>query len=513
MGRASRLLAGLFAAGLLTAPAEAAGAHGPCPSLVELRRRLAAAEWDAGRRREVDAFAACAARVGTPVVEPSSRPGLGRALFVFRGAASKVTLAGDVNGWDPESDPLERLSGTDLWVRLVDLPDDARLDYKLVVDGGWRLDPWNPRTCTGGFGPNSELRMPRYAEPEALAPRSDVARGRLEELPVESRALGGSRTVTVWVPPGGGPAAAPLPSLYLLDGGDYLEFAGVVAVAERLVAERKVPRLLLVLVPPVDRRLEYGGNPDFERFVVSELVPLVDARYPTRREAVARGVMGVSLGGLAALSLTARHPGTFGRCGAQSTGGGSEAGREALFADLARLSPSASAFHLDVGTFEKRLHGTDLLALSRRVRDALLSRGARVQYREVPEGHSWGSWRARIPEALSFLFGAAAARGSAPLVLPGPPEGAERRSGAPVSLDVKDADLAEVVRGLVVGRGLSLVLPAGLRGTVTATLRDVPWEQALDLVLSGNGYAFVRDGTVVRVLSREELLRESAPPR
>ncbi|MBK6406625.1 MAG: secretin and TonB N-terminal domain-containing protein [Holophagales bacterium] len=210
--------------------------------------------------------------------------------------------------------------------------------------------------------------------------------------------------------------------------------------------------------------------------------------------------MGVSLGAFAALSVTARYPGVFGRCGAQSTGNAVDANFEALLADLARLPAGAARFHLDVGTFESNLHGADLVARSRRLR-AVLARRQPVQYREVPEGHSWGSWRARLAEAWTFFWETPARprrsrRDRSRLRRKGWPGG---RDGEPRR---KDADLAGVVRSLTAGRGLSVVAPPGLAGTVTATLRDVPWDQALDLVLAGNGWTYVRDGTAIRIVRR-----------
>jgi enterochelin esterase family protein len=355
----------------------------------------------------------------------------------------------------------------------------------------------------GGFGPNSELRTPAYVPPPDVDPKPGVPKGRYEELTIESRALGGSRRALVWVPPANAPGTEPLPSLYLLDGLDYREFARADTVAANLLASGKLPPVLLVLVPPVDRSLEYERNEAFERFLVTELVPAVESRWKVRTDPAGRGVMGASLGAFAALSVTARHPGIFGRCGAQSTGNAVEADFDALLADLARLPAGSVRFHLDIGTFESNLHGADLLAVGRRLR-ATLSRRQPLQYREVPEGHSWGSWRARLADAWTFFWGDAPARGrrtqGEARTLVAPPEGASRFTGEPVSLDVKDADLAEVVRSLTAGRGLSVVAPPGLSGTVTATLRDVPWDQALDLALAGNGWGFVREGTVIRIV-------------
>lgn len=518
-----------FLASLLVVSSTAGGEPRPasCGTLAGLRARLAAAP-DAGARAAVaESFASCAARATTPLLSPGSSPGRLRALFVFRSPAERVFLAGDMNGWSRSAQPLDRLAGTDLHLLEIQVPDGARLDYKLVVSGTeWTLDPWNPRTMTGGYGPNSELRTPAYVPPAEVEPGPGTVEGSWDELRLESRATGGQRSAFVWSSAPAG-ATGPFPVLYLLDGADYRDFAKAHVVAGNLVGAGRLPPVVLVLVPPVDRRAEYddarpgpggaggdaapgrataGISPShaaFTRFLADELVPAVEARWPVRKDAAGRGVMGASLGGFAALSVTARRPGVFGRCGAQSTGGGDGGGFEALLADLARLPAGSVRVHLDAGTFEAAFHGFDLLSLSRRLR-AELSRRQLVQYREVPEGHSWGSWRARLGEALTFFWGDERPAAGDARPLAAPPSGAARFTGEPVSLDVKDADLGDVVRRLTEGRGLSVVAPPAFRGTVTATLRDVPWDQALDLVLAGNGWAFVREGTVVRVVRRDD---------
>lgn len=526
----SRLVAALMAslfASFVPAPAAARGpVDPPCGTAAELKAALARAADEAARARIANGFADCAARATTPLLSPGLSPGSVRALFVVRSTAEKVFLAGDMNGWSTSAQPFERLAGTDLHLLEVEVPDGARLDYKLVVSGTeWTLDPWNPRTMTGGYGPNSELRTPAYVPPAQVEPGTPTANGSWAELKIESRAMNGPRTAFVWSSAPAG-ATGPYPVLYLLDGTDYRDFAKAHVVAGNLVGAGRLPPLVLVLVPPVDRRAEYdddrsapdGGGANgprgreapeiaprhaaFTRFLVDELVPAVEARWPVRRDAAGRGVMGASLGGFAALSVTARRPGVFGRCGAQSTGGGDGGGFEALIADLGSLPAASVRVHLDAGTFEALFHGFDLLSLTRRLRTAL-SRRQVVQYREVPEGHSWGSWRARLADALTFFWGderPAPAPASRPLA--GPASGAARISGEPVSLDVKDADLADVVRTLTDGRGLSVVAPPSFRGTVTASLRDVPWDQALDLVLAGNGWGFVREGDVIRIVRR-----------
>jgi type IV pilus assembly protein PilQ len=69
----------------------------------------------------------------------------------------------------------------------------------------------------------------------------------------------------------------------------------------------------------------------------------------------------------------------------------------------------------------------------------------------------------------------------------------------PISLNLREADLADVLRSLAELSGLNFVVYPEVRGTVTVSLRDVPWDQALDCILKVNGYGFVVEGRIVRI--------------
>jgi enterochelin esterase-like enzyme len=58
-----------------------------------------------------------------------------------------------------------------------------------------------------------------------------------------------------------------------------------------------------------------------------------------------------------------------------------------------------------VGRFETVMQGADLVRTQRRLHDVLAAAGVRVSAQEVPEGHSWGSWRARTGAAIRFVLG------------------------------------------------------------------------------------------------------------
>jgi len=374
-----------------------------CPSLEETLRRIEAERDPAARRSLVDALVARARAAGTPLVGPGTRSGLGCATFLYRGEAREVALAGDMTGWSAEKEYLERVEGTDLFFLSREFPLDTRLDYKLLPDGKWMLDPLNPRTMTGGYGPNSELAMPRYVAPGEVERDPAVPRGSVEALALESRRPGHARRASVYLPPGYAAGDRRLPVLYLHDGQDWLDYAKLDVILDNLIARDAIPPVIAVLVPPVDRRAEYSMTPEFEAFFVEEVVPAVDARYRTRRSPESRTVGGISAGGVAALSLALRHPEVFGKCIAQST---ASWGKLEALRDLVRSSPGRpSAVYLDVGRFEGEFAGSDLVRFSRGLRDDLAARGVEVRYQEVNEGHSWGNWRARMRDALPFVLG------------------------------------------------------------------------------------------------------------
>jgi len=74
-----------------------------------------------------------------------------------------------------------------------------------------------------------------------------------------------------------------------------------------------------------------------------------------------------------------------------------------------------------------------------------------------------------------------------------------RFTGHPVSLDFQGADLRAVLRTFAEISGLNIVIDPTIQGQVDVALRDVPWDQALDIILRANKLGYVVDGTIVRV--------------
>src|SRR5574341_2488025 len=84
-----------------------------------------------------------------------------------------------------------------------------------------------------------------------------------------------------------------------------------------------------------------------------------------------------------------------------------------------------------------------------------------------------------------------------------------RAQGEPISVNLKDVDLKDFFRLIHEISGLNVVLDPNVRGSVTLVLDDVPWDQALDIVLRNNNLERQLDGNVLRIATVETLRKEA----
>ena len=77
--------------------------------------------------------------------------------------------------------------------------------------------------------------------------------------------------------------------------------------------------------------------------------------------------------------------------------------------------------------------------------------------------------------------------------------------GESISLDLKDADIRDVLLTFSRLARLNMVIDPEVRGSVTVRLENVPWDQALDVILKVNGLGYVHEGTILRIGSPTKL--------
>jgi type IV pilus assembly protein PilQ len=86
-------------------------------------------------------------------------------------------------------------------------------------------------------------------------------------------------------------------------------------------------------------------------------------------------------------------------------------------------------------------------------------------------------------------------------------------TGEPISVNLKDVDLRDFFRLIHEISGLNVVLDPAVKGTLTIVLDEVPWDQALDIVLQNNGLDKQLNGNVLRIATRTTLKTEAETAR
>lgn len=86
-------------------------------------------------------------------------------------------------------------------------------------------------------------------------------------------------------------------------------------------------------------------------------------------------------------------------------------------------------------------------------------------------------------------------------------------NGEPISLNLKDADIKDVLRTFAQLTGLNVAVDPQVGGTVTVDFVDVPWDQALDIILRQNDLTYDLEGNVMRVGKIDRIANEKAATR
>lgn len=339
--------------------------------------------------------------------------------FVLYGDADSVAVISDLQRWN-FSDPLTKLPCGlySLFYRTYIVPSHARLDYKFIINGSEKLDPQNPNITPSGFGPHSEARMPKFVPTPYLTIRPGISRGTIDSLaPLYTlvsplrRYVIAARPIKVYRPAGYDTMSA-LPVLYVHDGMEALDFMRMNVILDNLIADGKIPPVLAVFIPPVDREREYITT-SLDRFVVftvNDVVRMIDAVYRTDRSPQHRAIVGISAGAHAALYTALKLPDVFLNTGAQSSAITPQLRAVSRDASERNMLPPGFKLYLDCGLYDLHIRppfGEEInfVGMNREYSDLLSSLRIPHYYKEVTDGHQWASWRERMPEMLVYFFG------------------------------------------------------------------------------------------------------------
>ncbi len=353
----------------------------------------------------------------------------------------------ELGPWRPDGLAMEGAGGER--IARVRAPRGTTFEYKFTL-GSWDREALGP---SGTVPPNNRLLIDGDVETSheisefkkdpkeyfADWEGSGVAGRLVYWTDVASTYLGPTRHVEIWLPPGyDDDPSARYPVLYMHDGQNLFDPRiantgvdwGVDEAVVRLVGEGVIPPVIVVGVwSTAERGPEYSpwhGAPDYARFLKEELMPRVNAEFRTLTGRRSTAVAGSSMGGLLSFYLVTYHPDVFGACACVSTHFPlSEAQVAQYFPDVVGAAdadetpyiirdieagltvPEGARYWFDFGT-----QGVDAEygPTHEAVRRWLLEQG-RVEgvdfvvRRYEGADHNEASWRARLDDPLTFLFG------------------------------------------------------------------------------------------------------------
>ncbi|RPI71356.1 MAG: hypothetical protein EHM47_10395 [Ignavibacteriales bacterium] len=355
-------------------------------------------------------------QIGYPVFENDST-----AVLIYKGNEEKVEIIGDMTNWE-KSIPMKKIEGTDLFYYRNNFEPTARLEYWFMFskDSFPFTDQLNDYKSLNGLGELSELAMPGYSRHPFFKEYEKGKKGnysRLNETKLPAGVLPYEHTVHIYLPPGYDEDIK-YPVVYFQDGRDYIECAVVPHVLDELINLKEIIPVIAVFITPPNlhkpempnRMTEYGLNDDYVEFFIKELVPFVDLKYSTQRNAEGRLVVGDSFGGLISTYISFRHPEIFKMAYSQS--GYFSFNNDNLLKLISSSERTPIKIFIDIGTYERKVGATFLpdeeanfLEANRRLKKILEEKEYDFTYREYYEGHTWGNWRRHLIDALVYFFG------------------------------------------------------------------------------------------------------------
>lgn len=333
------------------------------------------------------------------------------AVFLYKhGSTSPATIKvyGDMNGWSETNPPqisLSNYADTKLYYGIYKAPSTTtRVDYKLVVNGSWMLDPGNLKYAWGGFGSNSELSLSEYVYSDWVNVRSTGNKGTLSSnIKIHSDTLKYDVNYRVYLP-NGYSANNKYPVIFTTDGQEYSDanLGAMNIIADNMIMDGKIKPIIIVFIDPRDptngsnrRMTELVNNPKYTHFLSTELYNQIKTNYSIVGTPEQTAILGTSLGGLNSAYTCILRPDVFGLLGIQSPAFWYYPQIMSMFANADK---SLYKIYMDTGT----IYDTQDKALE--MKSIMEGKGYQIMYGEYSEGHSWGSWRARIDDLLFYFF-------------------------------------------------------------------------------------------------------------
>lgn len=337
------------------------------------------------------------------------------ALFLYKGPAKNVKLAGDMSGWS-RNVTFNNLEGTDIFYLEADYEMDARLDYQIIVDGIWGLDPLNKKRTISNYKMVSYLEMPEYIDYTALLNNGDYEEGQLLQISHESVHLKESRELFIYLPPGYDKNGT-YPTLFFQNGADYIKYGRTDDILNYLISRQLLRPVIAVFVNSKNRVQDYLLNDRYAEYLVKELIPWVKSHYNSSQEKEQESyIIGKYLGGFAATNIVYQYPEYFEGLLSQSGALNFTYERKfqidgQKFKHAPFINPLSNMnlpmkWYLICGTYEFNIRGYNLTRANHKFYEKMSENTTLtgLELRYYNQGHNWTLWQNTLADGLLWLI-------------------------------------------------------------------------------------------------------------
>lgn len=352
--------------------------------------------------------AAVGAQTPPRVVSPEVSADRRVTFRLFAPSATDVSISGEF------MDGSQKLikADTGVWSITAGPLEPEIYHYNFIIDGVRTIDPGNAAVKTGSTPSTIASILEVLGDAAAFYQPRPVPHGDVRTHWYHSKSLGTVRRLNIYTPPGYDTEKQSYPVLYLFHGANADESAWVRLgranlILDNLLADGKSKPFLVVMpfgygVAPGQAAAPGENTARFERDLIEDVIPFVQARYRAHTDRRQRAIVGLSMGGGQALTIGLNHLDLFSHVGGFSSGLGSANDFPQTYARLIANAEDAN----------KRLRllwigcGTEDGAFkqSKSLSDFFTSHRIQHTFRETAGAHTWMVWRRYLSEIAPLLF-------------------------------------------------------------------------------------------------------------
>jgi enterochelin esterase-like enzyme len=358
-------------------------------------------------------------RGGPAIVSPEVHPDRTVTLRLNAPRANEVVLTGNITVDKPQVPMSKDAQG--VWSVTVGPLDPDIYEYNFLADGVTATDAVNryTRVAAGNAGTLSQVEVP--GDGPMFYDARAVPHGDVRINTYDSKAMGVTRTVWVYTPPGYDKGNTRYPVLYLLHGAggnenNWITVGRANLILDNLIADAQAKPMVIVM--PLARaeqsdnvgpRKTVADRNAFEKDLLGDIIPMIEKTYRVSNQPDQRALAGLSAGGAATLSIGLRHPEMFHWIVAMSSaigvlGGNVEQQFSDVLADPAKLNKNLHLLWISCGTEDT------LFASNQQFVKLLTGRGIKNHFRTEPGAHWFRVWRKDLHEVAPMLFNPATAK-------------------------------------------------------------------------------------------------------